>query len=145
MSFIKKSPWIFFYDSGDCNGCILEILAATDPRYDIERLGALVKTSPRHADILLVTGIVNKQQKKRLVRVYSQMAEPKIVVAMGVCPISGGVFWNSKNKAGPLDKIIPVDVYIPGCPPRPETLIDGLLKAINAWEAKQCSKKKSKK
>jgi len=123
---MRKSPWVAHYNASSCNGCDLEILACLTPRYDVERLGIVLRESPRHADILLVSGFVNNQNKERLERVYSQMAKDKYVVAIGACAISGGPFHDGWNMAGPVDKVIPVDAYVPGCPPRPETLINAL-------------------
>jgi NADH-quinone oxidoreductase B subunit len=125
----KKSPWVMRFSCGGCNGCDIELTAITTPRYDIERFGALLEGSPRHSDILMVTGTVTKQVKDRLVQIYEQMPEPKVVMAVGVCAVSNGVFYDGYNVEGPLDKIIPVDVYVPGCPPKPEAIIGGLLKA----------------
>jgi Ni,Fe-hydrogenase III small subunit len=141
MKEIKKSPWICNYDVGGCNGCILEIYALLTPRYDIERFGCLLKASARHADILLVSGIVNRQNKERLKTIYNQMAKNKKVIAIGSCAISGGPFKSSYNFVGPTDKIIPVDMYIPGCPPRPEAIINGLLKLLGSSDDKRKSKK----
>jgi len=130
----KKSPWILHFNSGGCNGCSIELLSCISPRNDVERFGVLAKGSPRHADILVVDGPVTKKMRKRLINIYQQMPEPKIVVAIGSCPISGGIYQKCYNIAGPLDKIMPVDVYVPGCPPRPEAIIQGLLKAIEKME-----------
>jgi len=143
MKGIKKSPWICNYDVGGCNGCILEICALLTPRYDIERFGCLLKSSARHADILLVSGIVNNQNKERLKTIYNQMAKNKKVIAIGSCAISGGPFKKCYNFAGPTDKVIPVDMYIPGCPPRPEAIMNGLLKLLGVLDDK--SKTKGKK
>lgn len=143
MNFIKKSPWVSFYDSGDCNGCVLEVYAMFNPKYDVERLGVVKKASAKQADVLVVSGIVNKQTKKRLLQVYSQMPEPKIVVAVGSCAITGGVFRSAYNHDGPLDKLIPVNVFVPGCPPRPETLIDGLVKGLALLGKKKKAKPKA--
>ncbi|MBT3393209.1 MAG: NADH-quinone oxidoreductase subunit B family protein [Elusimicrobiaceae bacterium] len=126
-----KSPWVLHYNSGSCNGCDIETLDALTPRFDIERFGVLLKGSPRHADVLLVTGAVTKQQAKRLRRVYDQMAAPKFVVAIGACACSGGVMYGCYGVLGGVDKIIPVSAYIPGCPPRPEALIDGVVKLLS--------------
>lgn len=123
---MRRSPWVAHFNASSCNGCDLEILACLTPRYDVERLGIILRESPRHADILLVSGQVNQQMKPRLERVYSQMAKDKYVVAIGSCAISGGPFHEGWNIAGPVDKVIPVDAYVPGCPPRPETLINAL-------------------
>ena len=119
MKRIKKSPWVCNYDVGGCNGCILEIFALLTPRYDIERFGCMLKESARHADILLVSGITNNQNKERLKTIYDQMAKDKKVIAIGSCAITGGPFKDCYNFAGPTDKVIPVDIFIPGCPPRP--------------------------
>lgn len=126
----KKSPWITHFSCSGCNGCTIEELAALTPRYDIERFGAQFKGSPRHADILLVDGLINKKVAKRLKRIYDQMANPRVVVAVGACATGLGVFRGNYGLEGPLDKVLPVDVYVAGCPPKPESIIDGLLKAI---------------
>ncbi len=127
---MRKSPWIAHYNASSCNGCDLEILACLTPRYDVERLGVVLRESPRHADILLVSGIVNNQNKDRLIRVYDQMAEDKFVIAIGSCAISGGPFHESWNMAGPVDKVIPVDMYVPGCPPRPESITHAIMQLL---------------
>ncbi|MCA9910056.1 MAG: NADH-quinone oxidoreductase subunit NuoB, partial [Anaerolineae bacterium] len=113
-----NSPWIIHFNSGSCNGCDIEILATTTPYYDVERLGVKLEGSPRHADILICTGAVTRQARDRLVRVYEQMPNPKFVIAVGACAISGGAFQGCYNVLGGIDKVIPVDVYIPACPPR---------------------------
>lgn len=102
------------------------------PRYDVERFGILLEPSPRHADVLLVTGAVTKQCADRLRRIYEQMPEPKSVVAIGACACSGGVFEGTYNVLGGADKVVPVDAYIPGCPPKPEAMIDGVVKLLKA-------------
>ncbi len=127
---LKKSPWLLHFDAGGCNGCSIEVKALATPRYDIERFGCLFKPCPRHADILIVTGIVTRQAKERLIRIYEQMPRPKKVIAVGTCAISGGIFRNSYNFAGPVDKIIPVDCYVYGCPPKPEAIIKAVLKIL---------------
>jgi ech hydrogenase subunit C len=114
----------------------MELKAILTPRYDVERFGGLMKGTPRHADIFLVTGIINHQNRERLEQIYAQMPEPKVVVAVGACAISKGVFYDSCNSPGPLDKIIPVDVYVPGCPPKPEAILDGILKATEKFSKK---------
>ncbi|MCD6591289.1 MAG: NADH-quinone oxidoreductase subunit NuoB [Candidatus Aenigmarchaeota archaeon] len=126
----KKSPWILHLGASGCNGCSIEILAALTPKYDVERFGIVAKGSPRHADILVVEGPVNVKMKKRLLTIYHQMPDPKYVIAFGTCPISKGVFYDCYNVVGPLDKIIPVDVYVPGCPPKPEALIQAMIKIL---------------
>ncbi len=127
---ISRSPWLYHFNSGGCNGCDIELIASIAPGFDLERLGCVLKGSPRHADILLVTGCVTKQAEKRLKRIYSQLAEKKVVIAIGSCALSGGAFRSSYNRAGPVDRIIPVDIYIPGCPPRPQAIIHGIKTAL---------------
>ncbi len=124
---LANSPWLVHYNSGSCNGCDIEILATLTPRYDLERLGIKLQGSPRHADVLVCTGPVTRQSRDRLRRVYEQMPEPKFVVAVGTCSISGGVFRGCYNILGGIDEAIPVDAYIPGCPPRPEAIIHGVV------------------
>jgi len=127
-----NSPWLIHYNSGSCNGCDIEILATLTPRYDAERFGVKLQGSPRHADVLICTGPVTLQSRERLRRIYDQMPEPKFVVAVGSCGISGGVFDGCYNIVGHIDDVIPVNVYVPGCPPRPEAIIDGLVKLLTA-------------
>lgn len=125
-----KSPWVFHFNAGGCNGCDIETLAALIPRYDIERFGMILRGSPRHADVMLLTGTVTRQIKNRLIRIYEQMPEPKFVIALGSCSLSGGVFQQCYNVQEGADKVIPVDVYVPGCPPRPQAIIDGAVKLL---------------
>jgi NADH-quinone oxidoreductase B subunit len=122
----QKAPWLIHFNSGSCNGCDIEILATLTPRYDAERLGVQLHGSPRHADILICTGPVTRQARERLLRTYEQMPEPKFVIAVGSCAISGGVFADCYNVIGHIDEVIPVDVYVAGCPPRPDAIIGGL-------------------
>ena len=117
-------------DAGSCNGCELEIVALNNPVYDIERFGIQFVASPRHADMLLVTGPVTRNMELALLKTYRAMAEPKVVVAVGACGISGGIFGENYASLGSVDKVLPVDVYIPGCPPRPQALLHGILLAI---------------
>lgn len=126
----RTSPWAVHFNSGSCNGCDIEILAAVTPRYDLERLGIKVQGSPRHADLLIVTGPVTRQSRDRLLRIYEQMPEPKRVIAVGSGALCGGVFRGCYNCLGGADKIIPVDVYVPGCPPRPQAIIYGLVELL---------------
>lgn len=109
--------------------CAIEMIAATMAKYDMARFGAEVfRPSPRQADLMLVAGTVTKKMAPQVVRLYNQMAEPKYVIAMGACAISGGPFKDGYNVLKGIDRFIPVDIVIPGCPPRPEALLDGLLK-----------------
>ena len=125
-----NSPWAIHFNSGSCNGCDIEILATLTPRYDVERFGIKLRGSPRHADVLICTGPVTRQARERLLRTYEQMPEPKFVVAVGSCGISGGVFQGCYNVVGHIDEVLPVDAFIPGCPPRPEAIIDGIVKLL---------------
>ncbi|MDO5845334.1 MAG: NADH-quinone oxidoreductase subunit B family protein [Methanocorpusculum sp.] len=131
---LNRSLWVFHFNAGSCNGCDIEIVATITPRYDPERFGIKLVGSPRHADVLLVTGPVTNQMADRLRRVYAQMPAPKVVIVVGTCGQSGGVFSTSYNLAGPVDQIIPVDVYVPGCAPRPEAIIYGVAKAVEKLE-----------
>ena len=139
-SFIKKSriksPWLLHFDCGSCNGCDIEVLACLTPVYDIERFGIINVGNPMHADIMLVTGTVNHRNKKVLANLYEQMPHPKVVVAIGACGLSGGVFRDAYNVVGGVDKVIPVDVYVYGCPAKPEAIIDGVVMALGKLEDK---------
>jgi NADH-quinone oxidoreductase B subunit len=127
---LVNSPWLIHFNSGSCNGCDIEILATLTPRYDLERFGVKLKGSPRHADVLVSTGPVTRQTKDRLLRIHEQMHEPKFVVAVGSCALSGGVFRGCYNTLGGIDQVIPVNAYVPGCPARPEAIIDGIVKLL---------------
>jgi NADH-quinone oxidoreductase B subunit len=131
-----NSPWAVHFNSGSCNGCDIEILATLTPHYDLERFGIKLQGSPRHADVLLCTGPVTRQARERLLRVYEQMPSPKFVVAVGSCGISGGVFQCCYNVMGGIDEVIPVDVFIPGCPPRPEAIIFGVATLLESLKKK---------
>jgi membrane-bound hydrogenase subunit mbhJ len=130
----NESLWAFHFNSGSCNGCEIEIVAAITPRYDPERFGIKLVGSPKHADLLIITGPVVKKMKDRLLRVYAQIPDPKVVMCVGTCGTSGGVFYDSYNLEGPVDDVVPVDVYVPGCPPRPEAIIHGVVKALARLE-----------
>lgn len=117
-------------DAGSCNGCEQEIVALNNPVHDIERFGIHFVASPRHADMLLVTGPVTRNMEMALRKTYAAMPEPKLVVAVGACGISGGIFGENYATVGSVDRVLPVDVYIPGCPPRPEALLHGILLAV---------------
>ncbi len=138
----RKSPWVLHFNSGACNGCDIEVVALLTPKYDVERLGIVLEPSPRHADVLLTTGVVTQQCADRLKRIYEQMPNPKFVIAIGACACSGGIFEGNYTVVGGVDKVIPVNVYVPGCPPKPEAIINGvaeLLKQLSP-EAKVKSK-----
>ena len=129
-----KSPWVIHFNTGACNACDIEIIAALTPRFDLERFGVVLKGTPRHADVLLCSGPVTHQIKDRLVRIYEQMAEPKFVVAVGTCACSGGVFQGCYCVEGGIDSVIPVSAYIPGCAVRPEAIIDGVVKLLSTLQ-----------
>lgn len=125
-----NSPWAIHFNSGSCNGCDIELLEVVTPCHDVERLGIKLQGSPRHADVLIVTGAVTLQSRSRLLRTYEQMPGPKFVLALGSCGISGGVFHDCYSVMGGVDKVIPVDIYIPGCPPRPEAIMNGVVQLL---------------
>ncbi|MEA1919247.1 MAG: NADH-quinone oxidoreductase subunit B family protein [Campylobacterota bacterium] len=135
-SFRKKSPWILHYNAGSCNGCDIEILAAMAPKYDLERFGVINTGNPKQSDIFLVTGPVTYRSRERLVELYTLMPEPKVVIALGSCTCTGGVFRDMYNVEDGIDHYIPVDVYIPGCAASPQLIIDGLTKAVGILEQK---------
>ncbi len=139
MAFASKSPWLIHYDAASCNGCDIEVLACLTPLYDVERFGIINTGNPRHADIFLVTGSVNEQAAPVIKQIYEQMAEPKVVVAVGICACSGGIFHDCYNVQGGIDKVIPVDVYVPGCAARPQAIIDGVVKALGILEEKSAA------
>lgn len=132
-----RSPWLFHLNTGGCNGCDIELVACLTPRYDVEQLGIRLEGSPRHAEILCVSGPVTRTTKNALLTIYQQILNPKVVVAIGSCPASCNVFDGSPSIAGPLDRIIPVDVFIPGCPPRPDAIIAGIVKAVTILGTKK--------
>jgi ech hydrogenase subunit C len=133
---LPKSPWLVHYDASSCNGCDIEVLACLTPLYDVERFGVLNIGNPKHADIFVVTGSVNEQNKAVIKNIYDQMADPKVVVAIGACATSGGIFRECYNVQGGIDNVIPVDVYVPGCAARPEAIIDGVVQALGVLEEK---------
>lgn len=132
-----SSPWIIHFNAGACNGCDIEVLAALTPKFDMERFGMLLKASPRHGDVLVVTGAVTLQVRDRLLRIYDQMPEPKFVLAVGSCACSGGVFRGCYSVEDGLDTYLPVDIYVAGCPPKPEAVIDGALKLLRNLESQK--------
>jgi ech hydrogenase subunit C len=137
MNGFKKSPWILHYDASSCNGCDIETLACLTPVFDVERLGVVNTGNPKHADIFLVTGAVNEQSKHVIRNLYRQLPEPKVVVAVGACAATGGIFRECYNISGGVDCVVPVDVYVPGCAARPEAIIDGVVKGLAVMEEKQ--------
>ena len=129
-----RSPWLYRINAGSCNGCDVELATtALIPRFDIERLGCRYCGSPKHGDIVLITGLMTTKLRPKVMRLFDEVPDPKVVVAVGACPISGGVYADSYGVEGPVDRHIPVDVNILGCPPRPQAIIAGLAKAIELW------------
>ena len=129
-----RSPWLFRINAGSCNGCDVELATtACIPRYDVERLGCRYCGSPRHADIVLITGPLTTRVRDRVLAVWNEIPEPKITVAVGICPISGGVFREGYSIEGPISRYIPVDVNVPGCPPRPQAILEGVVLARKMW------------
>ena len=137
MAYLKKSPWIMHYDASSCNGCDIEVLACLSPMYDVERFGIINTGNPKHADILIITGSINEQNIEVVKTLYNQMPEPKVVIAVGICATSGCVFRECYNVMGGIDKVIPVDVYVPGCAARPESIIDGVVTSLGILEKKK--------
>ncbi len=136
MSSLSRSPWVLHYNATSCNGCDIEVVASLTPMYDLERFGILNTGNPKHADILLVTGSVSDRSAEVLRTLYDQMPSPKVVVALGICATSGGIFAECYNIKGGVDKVLPVDVYVPGCAVRPEAIIDGVIQALAILEQK---------
>lgn len=137
MTASKKSPWVIHYDASSCNGCDIEVLACLMPNFDVERFGIINTGNPKHADIFLVTGSVNEQNASVVRNIYAQMPEPRVVVAIGICGTSGGIFRECYNVLGGVDTVIPVDVYVPGCAARPEAIIDGVVRALDILEERR--------
>ena len=131
LNALTKSIWVFHAACSPCNNCDIEVLDLLTPRYDVERFGMVLVGSVRHADALLVTGIPNYKTAERIKKLYAQAPKPCLVVAVGSCACGRIMFRESYNSPCNLDEIIPVDVYIPGCPPKPEAMIAGIVKLIN--------------
>lgn len=137
MGKLAKSPWMLHYDGSSCNGCDIEVLACTTPVYDVERFGIINTGDPFQADILLITGGINSQSESVVKQIYSQMPNPKVVVAVGICACTGGIFKECYNIKGGVDTVIPVDIYVPGCAARPQAIIDGAVKAVELLQKKR--------
>ena len=145
MSTIHKSPWLLHYDGSSCNGCDIEVLACTTPVYDVERFGVINTGNPMHADIFLITGGINSQNASVVKQIYDQMPQPKVVIAVGTCACTGGIFKECYNIKGGADTVIPVDIYVPGCAARPESIIDGVVKGVALFKEKAAALKASEK
>jgi Ni,Fe-hydrogenase III small subunit len=129
-----RSIWVYHANSGGCNGCDIEVLNVLTPYYDAERFGIRLVGSPRHADVMLCQGPASRPTAKALRRAYEAMPAPKLVFAIGSCACGGGIWYDSYNIIGPVEKVIPVDFYIPGCPPRPEAILYGVAVALGLVE-----------
>jgi len=125
-----KSLWVYHTNTGACNGCDIEIINVLTPYYDAERFGIRLVGSPRHADVLLVSGPVTRQVVPALRRLYEAVPSPKLVIGIGSCACGGGIWYDSYNVVGGVDKILSVDFYVPGCPPRPEAILYGVAVAL---------------
>ena len=125
-----KSLWVFHCNTGACNGCDIEVINVLTPYYDAERFGIKLVGSPRHADVLLVSGPVTRQVVPALKKLYDAVPNPKLVIAIGSCPTGGNIWFDSYATMGGLDKILPVNFFVPGCPPRPEAILYGVAVAL---------------
>jgi len=131
-----RSLWVYHANAGSCNGCDIEEVCAFTPYYDAERFGLKLVGSPRHADVLLVSGPVTRQARPRLLRLYEAMAKPCVVIGVGSCATGGGLWFDSYGTEGGLNAVLPVDYYIPGCPPRPEAILYGVAVAMGLKDPK---------
>jgi ech hydrogenase subunit C len=144
MANVSRSPWLLHYDGSSCNGCDIEVLACLTPVYDAERFGVVNTGNPMHADILLITGGINTQNASVVEQIYSQMPNPKVVCAVGTCACTGGVFKECYNIKGGADTVVPVDIYVPGCAARPQSIIDGIVQAVELFQKKHKEMKDAK-
>lgn len=131
-----RSLWVYHANSGGCNGCDIEVLNVLTPYYDAERFGIKLVGSPRHADVMLCQGPAMRSTAKALLSAYEAMPSPKLVFAVGSCACGGGIWHDTYSVIGPVEKILPVNYYIPGCPPRPEAIIYGVAVALGLVEKK---------
>jgi NADH-quinone oxidoreductase B subunit len=133
---LPRSLWVFHANVGGCNGCDIEVLDVLTPYFDVERFGMRLVGSPRHADVLLVCGPVTRPMLQPLRRLYDAVPDPKIVVAIGACAVGGGLWFDTYNVVGGVDRVIPVDMYIPGCPARPEAILHGVAQLLGLAQKK---------
>jgi len=131
-----RSLWVYHANSGGCNGCDIEVLNVLTPYYDVERFGIRLVGSPRHADVMLCQGPAMRSTAKALRRAYDAMAAPKLVFAIGSCACGGGLWYDTYSVLGPVEKVVPVNFYIPGCPPRPEAILYGVAVAVGLVDKK---------
>ena len=127
---LPKSLWVYHCNSGACNGCDIEILNILTPYYDVERFGIKLVASPRHADVMLISGAVTRPTLPLVKKAYDAIPDPKIVFGIGSCATGGGCWFDTYNVTGGADKVVPVNYFIPGCPPRPEAIIYGVALAL---------------
>jgi Ni,Fe-hydrogenase III small subunit len=132
----KKSIWVYHTNTGACNGCDIEVINVLTPYYDAERLGIKLVGSPRYADALLVCGPVTRQVVPALKNLYESVPDPKLVIGIGSCAMGGGIWFDTYNIMGGVDKVIPVNYFIPGCPPRPEAILHGVAVALGLADKK---------
>ncbi|MCI0511809.1 NADH-quinone oxidoreductase subunit B family protein [candidate division KSB1 bacterium] len=125
-----KALWVYHVNGSACNGCDIEVINVLTPYYDAERFGIKLVGSPRHADVLLVTGAINRQVLPSILQLYDATPNPKLVFAIGSCACGGNMWYDSYNICGGVDKVIPVNFYVPGCPPRPEAILYGVAVAL---------------
>jgi ech hydrogenase subunit C len=144
MTATSQSPWLLHYDASSCNGCDIEVLACLTPLYDVERFGIINTGNPKHADLFVVTGCVNERNIEVVRQLYLQMPEPKVVLACGACACTGGIFRECYNTLGGINKAIPVDVYVPGCAVRPESIIDGVVASLGILEERRAALKENR-
>ena len=140
---LPRSLWVFHANVGGCNGCDIEVLDVLTPTFDVERLGMRLVGSPRHADVLLVCGPVTRPMLEPLRRLYDAVPDPKIVVAIGACAVGGGPWFDTYNVVGGVDRVIPVDMYIPGCPARPEAILHGVAQLLGLAKKKVAPERES--
>jgi Ni,Fe-hydrogenase III small subunit len=127
------APRVFRINTGSCNGCDVELATTALPRFDLERLGCSVCSTPADADIVLLTGPLTVRMKDAVLRAWAAVPEPRVTVALGVCPISGGIFRDGYAVCAPIDQFIPIDVNVAGCPPRPQAIVQGIAEAVTIW------------
>ena len=130
LQIVTRSLWVYPVSSGGCNNCLVEILDCLSPNYDLERFGVTQVFVPKQADALLVTGSMTQKNVQRMKRIFQQMQKPAVVAAVGTCALGQGVFQGSYMTSKTVDAVLPVEIYIPGCPPKPEAVIAGLGKLV---------------